>query len=253
MTAMEELNKQAWDEVNKYLRLRVGSWEVVTPYYTNDAGRVFGRVLREAGIGDEIKKKILTIFYSKKFPYGWYGGKGSASEIEDAVRKIAEARGVDVSTFSKDGVISFMQLCGLGVDCSGFVFQVLKPLVGEEKLISTLSFKSDEKNSFRVQAVSFGEGQTEHVLPTGLQPLDLILFKGSDRRTYDHVAIVLMRDGQWWVAQSTSTSIPAGVGISRLQINGGLPHFSFVPSRNHYWNQLYTEGRIEFRRLKLFV
>jgi len=245
----EKENRSAWEMVEKYLRLKVGEQQITTPYFTNEVGRIFGRILKSGGIANEEIRRLFVPYNNMEHGYGWYRGKGSPEELSAAVVKMAEKDGIDMSTFTRDGARDYMVLNGLGVDCSGFAYNVLVRTLGAKEVNGVLSWKGEEQNAYKAGAFTFAAGASEEVDFGEIRPLDLLLFRKPDSGRYYHIALVLSRDG-WKVVQSTSTAHPTGVDVSGIVINEGKPRFEFVPTYGKDWNQLYAEGRIELRRLK---
>ncbi len=68
----------------------------------------------------------------RKWRFWEYSSKEPASRIRNNLLKKAAKRGFGLSQRSSDEITSFMKDNRLGIDCSGFVYQVLKPLVKEK-------------------------------------------------------------------------------------------------------------------------
>lgn len=84
------------DVIDRYLHLHVGAHVLPCPYWRNRVG-----------------------------VRGLIDGKGTPSEIETEASSQALARGIDLSILSFQEVVTFMHQIKLGVDCSGFAFQLL--------------------------------------------------------------------------------------------------------------------------------
>lgn len=57
--------------------------------------------------------------------YGPYGGKGTPEEILEATRKAAEAAKINLHKASLEEIHAFMKQNSIGLDCSGFAYQIL--------------------------------------------------------------------------------------------------------------------------------
>lgn len=245
-----QLNSRAWKVVDRYLNLKVGKQVLQTPYFTNDVCREFGRMLIRSGLEGEQVKKLLRPVHENQIPFGWFWGKGSPDQIEEAAEEVARIKGVDVNTFTKEGAREFLLAKGLGVDCSGFAYNIYTKVLGEDVVEPVLDWNSEIHEPYKARANVFAGKASESVDPENVRPLDMLLFRKVSGADYSHVAIILERDG-WRVVQSTSTGYPMGVGVSGLMIRDNELSFDFVPSQGRDWNELYREGRIEVRRLKI--
>jgi hypothetical protein len=249
---IEQANRLALEITEKYLNLNVGKHRIQTPYFTNDVGREFGKMLRKGGLpGEEIKRLFLP-YNNREIPFGWYRGKGSPEQIEEAVRGIAEMEQSDVSLFTEGGAREFMLLHGLGVDCSGFAYNMYKSVFGEEQVNKMIDWSTPVQEAYKAGAYTFAGKASEIVEAKDMKPLDLLLFKKSDGVNYYHVAVIL-EDNGWKVVQSTSTVFPMGVHVSDVAVTDAGLDFGFEPARGKSWNQLYSEGRIELRRSKILL
>lgn len=246
---IHKLNFAAWKEIGEYLLLKLGNVELAVPYFSNDVGRYFGKMMREVQVPQDLIKKVFDKYNRNEIPFGWWRGKGTPDQIQNAAEELAKLHEIELQTFTTEGMREFMKMVGMGVDCSGFVYNVLSNVLGEDYLIQTLDWEGEEKNIFKAGAFTFGGRASEIIELDKLGPLDLILIKKRDLVTYSHVALVLEKDG-WWVAQSTSTAIPMGVTADRFRFKDKQPIFDFRPSRGESWEELYNTGRLEFRHLR---
>ena len=246
---INELNAKAWERVKRYLNLRVGKWRIAAPYFTNDVGRYFGQMMREAGLTPGEIKAVFAKYNDNQVPWGWFRGKGTPEQLEMATAQIAGSAGVDWETATEEGAREFMRLHGLGVDCSGFAYNVLANSLGEEKLWGCLNWEGQEKSVYKAGAKAFADRGTKVVQQGELGPLDLIYLENPD----SHVVVILEKDGRLWTAQSTATAMPPGVRVDEMKMENGKPEFGFGPSRGKRWEELYEAGKLEFRRLCIFT
>jgi hypothetical protein len=237
--------RKAWKIVKNYLNIRVYEKKICAPYFINDVGMYFGKLLRDTGINTERIKLVFDIYNNRGIPYGWYRGKGSPKQIEQSVLEIAEIKNVDLNTSSSEGVREFMRSVGLGVDCSGFVYNTLAVAVGEERLIDGLDWFSQERNIYKAGARSFSGFGFKKILPNQVRSLDIIYLENPE----PHVALVLMGHGKLWTVQSTSRIIPPGVAVDELRIENKKPVFCFKPYVGRSWEELYDIGKLRFARL----
>lgn len=245
----EEVVKLARGVVDKYFGLDFFGKRIVCPYYTNHVGKVFMDAMWDGGLEVNKARQVMSNFNGQKYPYGWWRGKGSPEQIVKAVLDIAALEGADLSRGSVESIREFMLMHGLGVDCSGFVYNVLTR--SGLDLDAVLDFKdADKRGVFKAGAFTFAGKASELVGFSALSDLDLILIKNRQGK-YSHVALILKNGKELEVYQSTSTIYPAGVRVDKLYIEKSGPRFEFKPELGTDWGKLWQEGRLEFRRLRL--
>lgn len=93
--------------IERYLNLKIGRVRVRSPYFQNIIG-----------------KKGRSVFV----------GKGNPFEIEREANNLFERSGKDLDNFDENSIRHYMLMAGLGVDCSGFVANVLAEFLKEKKL-----------------------------------------------------------------------------------------------------------------------
>lgn len=122
---LQKLNDFALERISDYQNLKISNTKVVTPYYINNIGNQMKRLLEIAEVPEENAKKFSQLYKEKAIPFGWYRGKGSPEEFTEAVLEISQQVGINLGNAKTEGIVEFMKLYGLGIDCSGFVYQVL--------------------------------------------------------------------------------------------------------------------------------
>ncbi len=128
-------------------------------------------------------------------------GKGSPDEIALETRIIAQLKGVDLQKMGKEQIRQFMSEHGLGIDCSGFVAQVLDYWIHHAhagSLLSNLDYPYRNLLSHikvRLRPISnisanilTSDKNTDRVHLNEVMPGDLIRTKGVKRG--DHVLLV---------------------------------------------------------------
>jgi hypothetical protein len=104
--------------INEYLNLQLGGKSVPCPYYMN---------VRKDRMG-------LTALL----------GKGNPGEIEREVKVWAKLRGFDLEAASISQIRDFMRGKGIGIDCSGFIANVLSYwlfITTSKKLVKYMKFQ----------------------------------------------------------------------------------------------------------------
>lgn len=241
----DKVNVLAWERAERYLNLGVGGKKIKVPYFSNDIGIYFRELMEKAGIGAVKIAKAYGLYKDRKIPFGWYRGKGTPEELEEAAVKLANQKGLDLESTSATSIREFMKETGLGIDCSGFVYEILAYAIGRNKWMRICG-----KDRFHMGSSGFGSGISRELEAVKLKPLDLVLVRRRDG-SYGHVAIILKKSGKLYVFQSTDAIVPMGVTCNGLKIINSRPVFGFKPARGPGWQQLYDENRLEFRRLNI--
>lgn len=250
---LELLNEYALERVNRYLNLRIKGLKVPCPFYLNFPGSLWKKAFRRAGATKEMVKKARIYFENREFAYGWLNGKGTPEEIENAAEEMLEKIFPKFHYYTETGIDSFLRSRGIGIDCSGFVFNVLHQTFIrvdlEEEFMSSLSWKANSiRRASRAGVYIFSGDSSRLVDPTNTRPMDLLAMRIDGK--LEHVSLVLDREGTLAVAQSIISSKFSGVTLSDIYIRNNKPIFIqkkvMGPSWDDYWNQ----GILEFRRLK---
>lgn len=236
-------------EIAKYFALVLGENRIVCPYYTNHVGKIFMDAMWDGGLEEDKMRGVMSNFNGQKYPYGWWRGKGKPDQIVKAAYDIAFLEGLNLGRSHPDAIREFMLMHGLGIDCSGFVYNILT--AADINLDEILHFEDPEKRGvFKAGAFTFAGKASELVEVSALSDLDLILIKNWQGK-YSHVALILKNGKELEIYQSTSTIYPAGVRVDKLSIDKSGPRFEFKPELGTDWGELWLEKRLEFRRLRL--
>ncbi len=253
----KELTFFANELVSRYQNLKIYGELVCTAYSINNVEPVIKKLLLNAKVSDEVIENIHKQYKNREVPFGWYRGKGLPEELEDAVLKIAQEHDINLKTATPEGIREFMKLYGIGVDCSGFVYQVLayafEKLGMLDEFINSLSWVDNEKRGVTYAGVSVFVGDASFaVKPSEIKSLDLILIKRNGN--YPHIALVIEIDNKLFLTQSNLDSIPSGVTLSEIKIEkNGNPKFTYKPQISTDWNTYMNKGIIEFRRLNILA
>jgi len=255
----DTLNAFALERVTQYQKLKIGNFEISTPFFSNDTALLFGQIMSDVGVSNEDIVNVFNVYNNNKVPFGWFRGKGTPEQITFAAKEIAKQWDLDLSKAANSEVITeFMKAAGLGIDCSGFVYQTLKYSFEKAGYTSVLDSVlrgidvHEEENEYRIGVKNFTGKASRVIHPAETQPIDIIVIKDPTRGKYTHMALILKRDEDLMIAHSVIGQIPTGVHMSYLQIENDLPQFSFRPNLTERWEKLYKMGNLEFRRLNVF-
>ena len=248
---LKELNKFVFEEAEHFRNLQILGYKIVCPYFINRPAEYFIDLMRISGIDEKTIFRFYEDYKNNKIPYGWFQGKGTSIEIENAIEHfISSNRPESPNKVTPDGIRELMSLRGIGVDCSGFVFNILrdgfKKMGCFEEFLNGLKWNDENKKNVSQANVKLFIRSSTVVRDFNIQPLDLIVMEG-------HIAIVLkINDGALGLYQSTPWTSPNGISVSDLSVANEEVNFSFVPNMGVSWNEKYQRGEIEFRRLKIF-
>ncbi len=249
---IKHANNLAWKRVHDYQRLKIGGQEVGCPYAINLLSRNVISLMTQAGTEESLISSVTELYKQRQVPYGWYRGKGTPEEIVAAAEALAEVHGYNLANSTAEGIVEFMKLFGLGVDCSGFVYHVLdfawSAVVGHDRFVAGFAWPSDNQKGVNYAGTQFLAANSSLVEPNDVQPLDLVCIHQD--QVYSHIGLILKDDQGWQIVQSNISNLPTGLNVSGLQIKDGAVNFEYKPAIGRAWND-YKDSTIEFRRLSL--
>lgn len=255
---ISRLNEFALSRVEEYQKLKISNFEISTPFFSNDIVSLFGLIMRKAGLNSQEIKRVFSFYNNNRIPFGWFRGKGTPKQITTATEEIANYYDLDLSQAKKpEVIIEFMKSVGLGIDCSGFVYQTLhhafRKIERPEMFMNSLSWENNiqEKNEYNVGVQNFLGKASQPIFHREIQPLDIIVTKHSKDAHFSHIATILRRESGLVIAHSAIGQIPTGVNVSPLRISQEGPEFGFKPNLTASWENLYKRGMLEFRRLNI--
>jgi hypothetical protein len=248
----DELERRAWEAFESYLSLTVGPLRVACPYFLNRAEAEFRRILAELGAEKALQDGLREAVDSGAVAYGELRGKGTPEAIANAVLRLLDRLGIPRGSVSRGGLLDLMRFHGLGVDCSGLVFNVLCAALPDtrsrEAFIGSLSWgNSRRRDANRAWTGVFAGKASRRILPEEARPLDLVLIQRAGR--WDHVAIVLGDRSGLWIGHSTLCQSPAGVHRFPFFARDARPSFAFQPDLGEAWEEKWEQGLLEMRRL----
>jgi hypothetical protein len=251
---IKQLNKYCLERIWQYQNLNLFGKKVNTPYFINSVEQKFVDLMRTCGISQNKIREFHQRYKNREINYGWYMGKGTPEEICNAVNKICSENGIDLKGTKKEVIAEFMKLYGIGIDCSGFVYNVLDYAFGKlgslEELKKRLAWQDIQKQTPSRAGVFIFKGSASSVISAKeARPLDLICISFQN---YDHIGMLIDAADKLKVAQSTIGVLPTGVNLSSFSVSSrGIPVFGYQPDDTDNWEKLYKNGKLEFRRLKV--
>lgn len=163
------LSEEALFVINKYLHFNIGSATCAIPYFNN----------RHQKARAKLRAQI---------------GKGSPKDIFDEVENLALAEKINMSNIDSVTLKKFLVDRNIGIDCSGLVYQILRP----KHFVFPFStgFLGRLRAKFRpaenAGVTTFAHDANSHVVTTkSAEPGDFItIVGGPDNGERDHILLV---------------------------------------------------------------
>lgn len=246
-----KLNNLVREYSDKYLNLNVLGKNISVPYFLNKVQPFYSKLMRKAEIPEEQITKVNKMFKNKEIPYAWYRGKGTPEQIIEAAVEISKDVQLNFEYSSAQTVVDFMKLYGIGLDCSGYVFNSLAyafEQIGQKELfLNSLDWAENENPEKQTVnyagAFTFAGKASEIIDSNNLQPLDLLLI--GEEGDYWHIGIFLKNGDEWFLAESSLDLPPSGLHLNLCTVKDGHIHFKDRERLAHRPK--------EFRRLKCLL
>lgn len=248
------MEEKVREMLKQYQEMRIGKSVVACPYFMNVAKGSVMRMLREVNISEDEIDKFSTKWRVGDTDYGRFQGKGTPEEILSAALEITNKIGLQLSDSEPEVVVEMLKHIGLGIDCSGLVFNLLgyafEAKGKKQDFIDSLDwFESDKKAASRAGAFVFAGSASIIVEPRDLRSLDLILIKDSKNR-YTHIALLVGgENNDFEVIQSSLVTVPTGINVSKMRVEDNKPVFEYKPGLGRTWEEKFEKKELEFRRL----
>ena len=254
---LENLNHLALERVDKYHNLMVGNTFVNTPFFINQIERWYVELMQKAEVPLDQITEVNRMYREKQIPFGWYKGKGTPEELEQATQQIAEEFSLDLTRATPVSAAEFMKYIGLGIDCSGLVTNCLQYAFdgtqseGFLESLDIIPYEDGSRSKYRTGVFSYRADSASYpVEPKDLRPLD-ILVRGGWHDMAWHMGIVLEKEDSLILSHSTLGLTPNGVHSSILRVEDNKPVFGFTPNLSPVdWEDYYDKGVLGFRRLR---
>lgn len=149
-------------------------------------------------------------------------GKWSAEKIKADTIELAKETGFDLEKASAVEIADFMRREKLGIDCSGFVYQILDSVLPKSKIGTMEQIGFPEASSTNVQLLTDEKfARKINDASQKIQSGDLIKFAPRDGGQW-HIILVLKNDGKTITyGHSSAYNVPDGVGVGQIKINNG--------------------------------
>lgn len=200
MKTVDKIPAQVQELIDQYMGLDIAGKKVQTPYYIN---------LKKA------KGQLRALV-----------GKGTPEEIVEEVLIYARLRGFDLASATPDEIREFMIKQDIGIDCSGFVAQVLNYWL---KLKGHSSLRSK---------ISFNNASLWHKFKTALRPIENI---GANRMTNNDnttpISLNEIMPGDLIRLKGLRGGHHITVIVETTRQDNALTAFKYAHSSTHYDNK----------------
>lgn len=256
----EALIKLTWEAVRKYSEMKLtNGLTIAVPYHINRMSGYLKDLVLAAGATEEMAGTVLELYKQGGVPYGRFRGKGSADQIKQIADDLLPTL-VDYpeGVTSPEGMVRLMEFHGLGVDCSGFVYNVLSEVferMGQtEVFTNSINWVDPERIGVNYAGTGVLAASSELVDWSEAEHGDLIFIKNESKERYLHVAMLLAdaQDGSLYMAQSAFATQVSGVEVSNFRLENGQPIFGFERLMGIDWQEYLRSERLELRRLAVF-
>lgn len=105
---------------NEYVNFEIEGKKVRIPY------AIVSYAIKKYGVGDDIHAATTGKFEN-------YAGKGTPKQIREVLLSAARKEKFNVSKATSEEIYTFMESHGIGIDCSGFVYNILNGYLRKEK------------------------------------------------------------------------------------------------------------------------
>jgi len=235
--------------------------KVKVPYFINSVGFYLRALLITNGISTTQLDKIMKHYGSRDVPpsiaindksmtvvpFGLHRGKGTPEEIISDALYVAKITDRDISKMSSESIYEMMKLFGIGVDCSGLVFNAFLAAFTaaerKEDFVASLSAFASEVSASKIGAKAFYLSSGE--ISVSEMSAGDIVYKVGD--SFDHIALIIEEDNQLFYAQSVVDMCPSGVYVTPItkKKNG----VEIIVRSGHDVGEKIMQGKLQVRRL----
>jgi len=242
-TNVTKANEVLLSVADQYQHLTYGDLVVPVPYFINTAEQIYKQTMREVGIEIETVNKVIKYIKEGKTPLGSTGGKGSPKELSaDLARLMAYLDGIGYHPTSKVHMRSWMTEMHIGLDCAGYIYQILAEIEKtlNTPILSKLAWrnKEDMKPS-HAGAFIFDSENLEKITDfRQLKPLDILVFS-------DHTHVGMICDYKHRLALTDCSMGKNGISFFYLDwVDGDL-----IAKNSDSWTTVLKNKEVVVRRL----
>jgi hypothetical protein len=236
-------NSTLLDLANNYQNIPCRDIGVPVPYFINIAEQSYKQAMKAAGIPDDKIKEAITVIKQGKTPLGSGGGKGSPAEIAQDLERLLAYLGAQGYTPTKSVHIrNWMVEMHIGLDCSGYVFNILKAIDDDQNLglLDKLAWRDPEaKRPSHAGCFVFDSEAFEEIKDfADLRPLDILIYKN-----YTHIGILADFEGALCLTECSMGN--NGISFSKVTFDGT----ALMVEGSESWNRHLAAGDIVVRRI----
>jgi hypothetical protein len=231
--------------VKAYEQLYFGHVALRAPYFINYPGLAYESTLKDK-FDEQDMKKVQELRRGQHFTPWAYQGKATPGELIEATTRAAGALRQPLAELNADGIEMVMQLFGIGVDCSGFVFNVLTAALEAHDKADFLQ-GLEGRGAFRANVKRFAAEENSLRLdfsgPEVLLPGDFIV----DAASHTHILLIVdIQGSELTIAHSAMYTLPRGVNTFNVSANNASQlsdRLNALPSVYTYTPQTVYEVR----------
>jgi len=214
------MNNLFYQLANEYVNFEIGGKKIMMPYCIVDVP--YDRAKHKMGRTDRFHN---------------FAGKGTPEQIRKLTIKTAKTKKFNLEAASKQEIIQFMVDNGIGIDCSGFVYNILDAYIRKVKKTSLANYVYRQSGLLgKVENLLLRKNRVRRISAATLtnelntikiekvkdiQPGDIIRLTHSDWPG-KHIAIIVDRD---------NTDITYAMASEYMKIRGA--HFGTIRIKNN--------------------
>ncbi len=229
----------------QYQHLTYGDLVIPVPYFINTAEQIYKQTMKEIGIEAETINKVIKHIKEGKTPLGSTGGKGSPEELTaDLARLMVYLGDIGYHPTSKVHLRSWMTEMHIGMDCAGYIYQIL--LAVEQELgmpiLDKLAWRDKENmKPSHAGAFIFDSKDLENIRDfRQLKPLDILVFS-------DHTHVGMVCNYKHRLALTDCSMGKNGIAFFQLDwVNGEL-----IAKNSDSWTTVLRDKKVVAERLPL--
>jgi hypothetical protein len=193
-------NQTLLEVTESYQNIKFGDKTVAAPYFINFAELVYKQAMSDFNLSKEDIRDVLKPIREGKTGLGSKAGKGSPEDLnQDVVRLLSYIKTWGFEPKRIETVRRWMVMMHIGLDCSGYVYNVIKAIEEEQKidLLSLMSWADPTKMipSYAGAFIFNSDKLIEITDVKTIKPMDILIYKDNT-----HVGLIANYKGELCLA-----------------------------------------------------